>query len=365
MRVGVITFHRAINYGAALQTYALQKTLLRLGVDAELIDYRCEHMERIYKLIGGFKQKTIKQIIRNLINLIPYERKVRCFRSMLSDSLRLSTKVYDSDSIASANDRYDVFITGSDQVFNYACSDFDKNYLLSFVKDERKINSYAASFGVESIPEKYQADYRTLLTRFHNISVREDSGRSMVWELAGRECDVHVDPVFLLDAEDWSKLAKKPKATDYILIYRLNKSNLINAFARKLSKKTGKKIINVGQDVIDRVKNPDFGGSVGTSVEEFLGLIRYADYVVTNSFHGTAFSIIFKRNFYVETKQKDFKKNDRAEHLLKLTGLTGSIIESLDDCSLDIERDFIIADAALQKERRTAMNYLREMCSNE
>lgn len=365
MRVGVITFHRAINYGAALQTYALQKALLCLGVDVELIDYRCEYMEKLYKPIGGFNQKMIKQNIRSIINFIPYKRKVKSFREMMSDNLNLSAKVYDSSSISSANDRYDVFITGSDQVFNYACSRFDKNYFLSFVQDERKIFSYAASFGVESIPEQYRHEYRKLLNRFNGISVREESGRSMVWDLLGRECNVHVDPVFLLDTEDWSRLAKRPKATGYILIYRLNKSNIINDFARKLAEKTGKRIINVGQDIIDRIKNPDFDGSIGTSVEEFLGLIKYADYVVTNSFHGTALSIIFKRNFYVETKQKDFKKNDRAEHLLKLTGLTGSSIESVDDCILNVPRDFYFADTVLQKEKQAAMDYLREMCSNE
>lgn len=117
--------------------------------------------------------------------------------------------------------------------------------------------------------------------------------------------------------------------------------------------------------MIDKVKNPDFGGDLSTSVEEFLGLFKHADYVVTNSFHGTAFSVIFNRKLYVETKQKDFKKNDRAENLLKLTGLTDSIIETLDDCNLDIVRDFEHAQSVLSSERESALDYLRGICSNE
>lgn len=365
MKIGVITFHRAINYGAALQTYALQRAISDLGFDTEVIDYRCDHMENLYKLIGGFKQKTFKQNIRGLINLIPSWKKMKSFRSLIASHTKLSPVVYDSKSIVTANQCYDVFITGSDQVFNYACSNFDKNYFLSFVEETRKINSYAASFGISEIPQEYKGEYTRLLNRFNHISVREESGRRIVRELTGKDCALHVDPVFLLDSSEWSKLAKDPGIDNYILIYRLNKSNIIDDFARKLAKKTGKRVINIGQDLIDKIKNPDFGGDLSTSVEEFLGLFKYADYVVTNSFHGTAFSVIFNRKMYVETKQKDFKKNDRAENLLKLTGLTDSIISTLDDCNLDIIRDFEHAKSVLSSERESALSYLRGICSNE
>lgn len=240
MKIGVITFHRAINYGAALQTYALQRAISDLGFDTEVIDYRCEHMENLYKLIGGFKQKTFKQNIRGFINLIPSWKKMNSFRSMIAGNTKLSPVAYDSKSIATANQRYDVFITGSDQVFNYACSDFDKNYYLSFVEDTRKINSYAASFGISEIPQEYQSEYTRLLNRFNHLSVREESGRRIVRELTGRDCALHVDPVFLLNAAEWSKLAKDPGIDNYILIYRLNKSNIIDDFARKLAKKQEK-----------------------------------------------------------------------------------------------------------------------------
>lgn len=95
MKIGVITFHRAINYGAALQTYALQRAISDLGFDTEVIDYRCEHMENLYKLIGGFKQKTFKQNIRGFINLIPSWKKMNSFRSMIASHTKLSPVAYD------------------------------------------------------------------------------------------------------------------------------------------------------------------------------------------------------------------------------------------------------------------------------
>lgn len=98
----------------------------------------------------------------------------------------------------------------------------------------------------------------------------------MVRELAGKDSELHVDPVFLLDAAEWSRLAKDPDFDNYILIYRLNKSIVINDFARLLAKKTGKKIVNIGQDYIDRLKNRDFYGGMDTSVQEFLGLFKNA-----------------------------------------------------------------------------------------
>ncbi len=168
MKVGVITFHRAINYGAVLQTYALQKALKGLGFDSEVIDYRCDHMEELYKLIGGFSTKSVKQNIRSFMNYFPAKRKMKSFRSLVNENMKLSP-VYDSATINQSNERYDIFITGSDQVFNYACSDFDKNYFLSFVDDEQKINSYAASFGISDIPVEYRAEYARLLSRFNHI----------------------------------------------------------------------------------------------------------------------------------------------------------------------------------------------------
>lgn len=360
MKTGIITFHRAINYGAVLQTYALQEYLNNHEYNAEVIDYRCEHMENFYK-IASIKDKSFKQVIRGLMNFGYAYKKKHAFYRFLKQNVNMSSEIYKQSNISEANSKYDRFITGSDQVFNYACSNFDKNYFLNFVQNSEKKFSYAASFGMKKVPEKYVNDYKKLLSSFHELSIRETDGQNIVKDLLGRETELSVDPVFLLKTENWEKLAKKPKLENYILIYKLNTSDIIFDFARKLAKLTGKKIVALNFDVVDQIKTPDIKGVYSASVEEFLGYFKYADYVVTNSFHGTAFSIIFHKKFYVEALQKDFMPNDRVESLLNLTELNGCKIQALEDCRLDVSRDFEIADEKIKQQRSYAKQYFERI----
>lgn len=210
---------------------------------------------------------------------------------------------------------------------------------------------------MQSVPGEYVEEYKRLLSTFYELSIRETDGQQIVKNLLGKETELSVDPVFLLKAEDWERLAKKPKMEHYILIYKLNTSNLIFDFARKLAKLTGAKIVALNFDVVDQIKTPDIKGLHSASIEEFLGYFKYADYVVTNSFHGTAFSVIFHKNFYVEALQKDFKPNDRVESLLNLTELNTCKIKTLDDCKLNVNRDFDVADSQITKQRVKAKQY--------
>ena len=360
MKIGIMTFHRAINYGAVLQTYALQKYLNDSGYDAEVIDYRCDHMENFYKILS-VKNKSIKQVIRGLLNFIHVYKKKSRFYGFLDQNVKISSKIYDKSNIGESNNEYDKFITGSDQVFNYACSQFDKNYFLEFVKNYDKKYSYAASFGMKEVPCEYAEEYKKLLSTFHELSIRETDGQQIVKTLVGKETELSMDPVFLLGREDWERLAKKPKIEHFILIYKLNTSNLLFDFARKLAKMTNTKIVALNFDIVDQMKTPDIKGLFSTSIEEFLGYFKYADYVVTNSFHGTAFSIIFHKNLYVEALQKDFKPNDRVESLLNLTDLNVCKIKTLEDCVLDINRDFSMADEQINKKCAEAKQYLERI----
>lgn len=363
MKIGIMTFHRAINYGAVLQTYALQKFINSKNYDAEVIDYRCDYMENFYKTVG-LKDKTLKQSIRSLMNFYDSSKKKKRFRAFLENNVRVSKKAYNKSNISETNQIYDKFITGSDQVFNFACSNFDKNYFLDFVIDSSKKHSYAASFGMREVPARFRKDYQSLLNDFRELSIRETAGQAIVKELTGKHTELSIDPVFLLDVDDWNKIAKRPKISNYILIYKLNSSNLIFDFARKLSKQTGKRIVALNFDIVDKLKTRDIAGISAASIEEFLGFFKYADYVVTNSFHGTAFSVIFHKEFYVEALQRDFKPNDRVESLLEITDLGSSQIKSLDDCVLHVKRNFEYADAKLAEKQEEASEYL-EMILND
>ena len=136
-----------------------------------------------------------------------------------------------------------------------------------------------------------------------------------------------MDPVFLLTAEEWEKLAKKPKLKNYILIYKLNTSNLIFDFARKLSKLTGRKIVALNFDVVDQMKTPDIKG--------------------------------------VEALQKDFKPNDRVESLLCLTGLDGCKVKTLEDCRLNVSRDFNFADDQIRKQYIKTNQYFERVLNED
>lgn len=364
MKIGIITFHRAINYGALLQTYALQKYLNLSNFDAEVIDYRCEYMENFYKTFT-IKNKSVKQIVRALLNFKNAYRKKQKFHSFLNQNVRISSEVYNKSNIDKSNLIYDKFITGSDQVFNYACSNFDKTYFLDFVnKSENKI-SYAASFGMKKVPDVYENEYKDLLSSFSSLSIRENAGQEIVKKIIGKESELSVDPVFLLKSEEWEKIAKKPKFENYILIYKLNSSNLIFDFARKLSEITGKKIIALNFDLVDQMKTPDIKGIYSASIEEFLGYLKYSDYVVTNSFHGTAFSIIFHKKFYVEALQKDFKPNDRVESLLNLTGLNQCKVRTLEDCKLNVYRDYNFSDGQIKKQCINTKKYFERVLNED
>ena len=219
MKTGVITFHRAINYGAALQTYALQKVLSDKNIDAEVIDYRCDYMENFYKTIA-FKGKSFKQGVRGVLNFYDNSKKKKNFREFLENNVNISKQVYDKSNIKDANKVYDKFITGSDQVFNFACSKFDKNYFLDFVDDASKKYSYAASFGMKEVPEEYKDEYKRMLSSFNELSIRETAGQKIVKDLVGKDTELSVDPVFLLNGTEWDRIAEKPKEEKYILIYK-------------------------------------------------------------------------------------------------------------------------------------------------
>lgn len=360
IKIGIITFHRAINYGAVLQTYALQKYLNSHNYNAEVIDYRCDYMENFYKIFS-LKNKSIKQIIRGVMNFGFAYKKKRNFYNFLKQNIKISAKTYNKANIVTSNNQYDKFITGSDQVFNYACSNFDKNYFLDFVQDSRKKFSYAASFGMKVIPKQYIEEYKILLSTFAKLSIRETTGQDIIRGLLGKETELSLDPVFLLNKREWEDLAKKPKENRYILIYKLNTSDLIFDFARKLSKLTGIKIVALNFDLVDQLKTTDIKGIYAASIEEFLGYFKYADYVVTNSFHGTAFSIIFHKNFYVEALQKDFKPNDRVESLLNLTKLNSCKIKTIDDCKLKVDRNFSESDSQILQQQAIAKEYFERI----
>ena len=361
-RICTITHHTVPNYGAVLQTYALQKAIKKLGYSSEVLNYDEERVRRSYHY-SLFSQRSLKDIVKHFVYFRYYKEKNAAFKCFLSKYVILSER-YDRKKLVKANDKYDLFITGSDQVWSLALHQGDTAYLLGFVEDSAKKGSYAASFGhadMKMIPQIYYKTYKKLLSDFRFVYIREKQGIALYEQFTGkRNTAVQVlDPTFLIEPNEWETIENKPKYTDYILIYCVNRYNELMDFAVKLSQSTGKKILNIqdGQQVLPGVINIK-----NCSVETFIGLIHHADYVLTNSFHGIAFSIIFNRELIFDYVKSTVNSNSRVNSLVELLGLE---MRELSSVNINNAIDYSALNAKLNEEKIKSYVYLRKMLDSE
>lgn len=323
MKIGIMTFHRAINYGALLQAYALQETMISLGVKCEIIDYRNPLMEDLYRVKTFGECTGIKDHISWMLKVSSNKRSYDAFEKFRRDYLRLSPKVYaDGHDLSSCNGEYDRIICGSDQVWNYKALNFDKNYFLDFIADRWIKCSYAASFGVDIIPEEYTEEYRRLLLDYSHLSVRERQGCDIVYDICGIRPEQHIDPVFLLSRETWAERMACTNNTNnrYILVYSFELTDTMKKFIENLAKETGCEILVLGRS-FRKILNVPYKNIYSISPREFVGYLFNASYVVTNSFHGTAFSIIFNKEFFIELLVSSNYVNSRLENILEVMNL--------------------------------------------
>lgn len=353
MKIAITTFQRAINHGAALQMYALCKTLEKSGNEIKIIDY----VPNYSNYSGGIKQQ-----IANILNRKTDKIKAQKYKAFkdtyLADNM---TKPYTYDQLSEIEKDFDLFITGSDQLWNYHCGHFDKYYFLDFVSDTKKRCSYAVSFNLECIPENARQEYVKRLSGMNKISVREDDGVKAVKELIGTNCEKHCDPTLLLNENDWKSVIPQVKEKEkYIAIYTLGKPIDLVKKARELSKKTGYKILYLS----DFYGDLDLKHLRGLGPMEFLSYIANAEYVFTNSFHGTAFSVNLHKNFFAEVNTLS-RFNYRAEALLKSCGLMNRTMEHCTDIleTAKQEIDYEAVEKVLNEERKKSEKYLNTIIS--
>lgn len=327
MRINTITCHNVYNHGAALQAYALCKYLGGQGHQVEIIDYLPEYL-RHYSLTKINNPKYDRPIVREAYRLakLPnrlasrlFSRRKKRFDAFVRDYLPLTDRHYpDLDALMAEPPEADVFIAGSDQIWNPLFKNgWDRAFFLDFVPSGAKRVSYAASFAVEGLSEESRDFMSPLLRRFDRISVRESSGIGLLrgMDIEGEQV---LDPVFLLGREAWEGLAVAPRLDGYLLIYDFDASPELMSFARAIAKKRGLKIASLFKTKdVDAVFS-DHGP------REFLGDILHADCIISNSFHATAFSMIFDRDFYVFRRREGI--NTRMADLLSAYGLSDRMI---------------------------------------
>ena len=299
MKIATITFHRAINYGAILQCYALQKAIKNFGYDSEVIDYDCRIISKGYRFI---KTESVLSFIKSLMLLPFYYRKKQNYERFINRYIKMSRNHVAKD-FSGVSSAYAAVITGSDQVWNYKLTGCDSAYFLDFVPEKRKRLSYAASFGIKDIPDSYRTFYQQHIDGMGYISVREHTGADLVKEISGREADVVLDPVFLQRAEDWKQIMPCTDESGYVFVYMPGKNTL--QVAQSLAKEKNLKIIYCAYDYSLRNAQKNIGDMrLSLGPDEFLSLLDGADYVVTGSFHATAFSLILQKRFFVEVPPK-------------------------------------------------------------
>lgn len=320
MKFGIITYHRAHNYGAILQCYALSTTLTSLGHTVDVIDYYPDYFKEQYAIfsIKKFRKMSLKSkisYIRLLIMTYRTRSKRKKVFNAFINKLPLTRKQYNEQDCMF--EKYDAIFFGSDQIWNPTLTfGEDKVFSGNFNKNGAKFIAYAASTSPKLLNEEYKKYFNGIIERFNAISTRETSLCKYLNELVTNSARVVLDPVLLLSKEDWSKIAIKPKEENYLLIYTVPQSDKVWQLARMIAKERNLKIIEIRPNV--RTNN-NSNILQTTSPEEFLGYFKYASYIVTTSFHGTAFSVKFNKDF--ATLKFGTHVDDRAKSLLGSIGL--------------------------------------------
>lgn len=362
MKIGILTFHCAHNYGAVLQTYALQEKLKELGQDVYIIDYRPDYLIDPYKIFNikklSFKNpsKSIKYI---LITCLTFRRRILrhvAFNRFITNRLKLSKK-----KLKAIPPIFDTYIFGSDQIWNTKITNgFDKIFFGYFEtkNDVRKI-VYAASMR-ESELDANENDYiKNALNNFHEISLRENNLIHLIQPLTNKTIKNVLDPTLIINRSLWDKIAVKPKLRKrYVLVYQVS----INSQTLRIANEIAKQIDGVVIQLSAWLSLKQFNiQQQCASPEEFIGWIKYAECIVTTSFHGTAFSIIFNRPFY--TIKLNNSLDSRSESLLKKLELENRLISPESQVQIT-NIDYNVANKYLEDLKNYSVDYLYNSINN-
>lgn len=361
LKIGIVTLYGLFNYGNRLQNYALSRVLTDHGFEVDTLAAVC-HESKIKQQLHRYLMRT-----SNGIKVRPSKdrKKEKEFKRFTREYI--PTRIFCNKTgilPSSLDGEYDCFIVGSDQVWNplfwgseSSCSNSNSvNYFLKFSSDPRKRLSYAASFGVDSIPERWIPDFRYNIERFGAVSVRELAGSRLIKEIVGRDVPVVLDPTMLVNASDWLSLSKHVEVSEkYCLV--INLGDMAEDQIRFISecKKSGYKIIELmsAEDAY-----------YGASPEEYLSLIYNAECILTDSFHAAVFSILFHRPFKVYSRKhrNNSDMGSRIETLISVLGI--SIDSSVKDGELFPRYDYDRIEQRLNRLREESLDYLLHAVRN-
>ena len=348
MKIGILTFPNSPSFGASLQMRGLYRALQDLGSEVEIINYQNTFMAK-NKHIG--KKNTVKNIILFFLD-ISSKKKFSKFEKQLQ--FFPNKTICEKDDLKQIGNRYDYLICGSDQVWNPKITGEDLNYFFLFCDDNFKKISYAASFGVNELSTAISLKVKEQLKKFNHISVREEQGAKIVYELLNTDCTIVLDPTMLISQDEWRSCEKKftslpPK---YIARFIFNYDDNVEKKIKELQEKTGLPVVTIGGNIISKFKKGLCTGSIGPA--EWLYVLDHADHVVTDSFHGAAFSIIFHKDVFVSIASST---NSRLKTLLHTFELDNRIIgETLPVGEIDYEN----VQKIMNEKKEYSLDFLRK-----
>ena len=359
LKVKVLTFHAVPNHGSALQTLATQKKLESLGCDVSFIDFRrycCVSASNLVKFWNRGK-KFPMTLIRGIILWPQFKRWDKMYGRFRKKYINMEGPMYTTEKeLEKFPLDADVYCVGSDQVWN---SDWNEGIIpplfLSFIPENQRKIAYSSSFGLTELPENEKEETKRLLSSFDYISVRESSGVTILEDL-GLKGEHILDPTLNMTPDFWAQYTPERKIKEpYLLIYQLYSSREFYEYAKKIAERKGLKVVRFCTLVHQMILPGE--SWLAHSVEDFLSAIKYADVVVTDSFHGTAFSVNFNTNFVSVIP----KFGGRIYSLLDLVGLEEHAVTNFDNIEVaDKDIDFSHANFVLDQMRKKADDYLHK-----
>ena len=371
-KIGIITYHNHNNYGTMLQAYALQTLIDDLGYEAENINFIPDtslsksklfllRIKRLYVYI--IERKKYITLHNNQKNFNTRNEK---FTEFYQRNIKTGNMYYkNTDELMSNPPIYDGYVVGSDQTWNPYASNGPLAFLLPFVSESKKKGSYAPSVAVSSLTDEQKNRFVKYLSDFNCLSCREEEGSKLLESVLNREVTTVLDPTFLLSRDKWAEVFPDSDVNEekYILTYFLGEKKEHRSFLKELSKKTGLKIVSIPASYLEMRDNEVEKKWVGPS--GFLQLLDKAEIVCTDSFHGTALSIVFNKNFYSFCKTADStetSENSRLYNVLnqfelfdRMINLQTEVPDNLDDI------DYEAVNKILEKRKNESMDYLINM----
>lgn len=361
MRIGLITIHNANNYGAVLQTFALVNVLSTYG-KVEVINYDNRHISRDSDLIRFYP--SIHGLLgtgKDIFRIIPRRKAIGKFLEFRNRYIN-TTQLYSKRKLQQNKlDKFDIYISGSDQIWNPACVSrkkvLDSIYFCDFTSSEKKKISYASSLGSYSFSSSEKEQLKIYLKDFTHISVREKEAQLFLNDLLSLNVEHVLDPTLLLSKQEWLdsfKIKENDSAEKYILLYSVPRSKLLAKTVDYISKKLNLKVIAINQSLTTGAKVSQQIRDAGPI--EFLSYFSSASFVITDSFHGTCFALNFAIPFVSVSAGKNI---NRVQSLLSIVGLEDRILKEEEQLKeMKFKINFDSAHKRLEKAKEESKNYL-------